>query len=86
MENEYREEGFSIDDTESELDTGVLLLCDNEYGEGYVIIEDYFKAKSALFQMDCLKDWIVSLETTYNELFPVWEAELNEAVSSRKKN
>ena len=86
MENEYREEGISIDDTETELDNGVLLLCDNETGEGYVIIEDYFKAKSALFQMDCLKDWIVSLETTYNELFPVWEAELNEAVSSRKKN
>ena len=86
MENEYRKEEFSIDDTETELDTGVLLLCDNETGEGYVIIEDYFEAKSALFQMDCLKDWIVSLQTTYNELFPVLEAELNEAVSSRKKN
>ena len=54
-----------------ELDTGVLLLCDNESGEGYIKMEDYFLKKGPLFKMDCIQDWIEELQETYEELKPV---------------
>ena len=67
-----------------ELDTGVLLLCDNDAGEGYVKMEDYFLNKSTLFQIDCLKDWIAELQDTYNELVPVWEDEMKKMGAQEK--
>ena len=67
---------IDIDGEKKELNTGVLLLCDNEDGEGYVKMEDYFVKKSALFKMDCIEDWIDELQETYEQLKPVWEGQL----------
>ena len=67
---------IDINGEKKELDTGVLLLCDNEDGEGYVKMEDYFVKKSVLFKMDCIEDWIDELQETYEQLKPVWEGQL----------
>ena len=59
-------------------------ISDNEAGEGYVRMEDYFLNKSTLFQIDCLKDWIAELQETYNELVPVWEDEMEKMGAQEK--
>ena len=72
-----------VDGEKIKADSGAILLCDNETGQGYVKFEDYFLNKSTLFRLDCLQDFIEQLQDTYNELIPVWEAELEELRDQR---
>ena len=75
---------MDFDGEKIELDTGVLLLCDNESGEGYIKMEDYFLKQPPLFKMDCIQDWIQGLQETYEELKPVWEDELKNMGAQEK--
>jgi hypothetical protein len=51
----------------NEAETGMMLMYDQDAGEGGVAVTAEFMAQDPLFRADVLKDWILVLTEIYSE-------------------